>query len=139
MASNAHHRKVLVLSEEAAISNLFVLVKELGREHAVDSHGEAVLTYLTPRQIDSAIVDIRCSNRQSGTHGVREIWPSLLGRVLVINAEVYSPKTLQMIEYCLLHQTSHTGFLRGLANRLLAPLGFGPSAKPILAPNAQRK
>lgn len=139
MASNGYRRKVLVLSEESTISNLLLLVKELGCEHAVDSYGEPVLASLTPRQIDSAIVDLRCPNSNFRANGVREIWPSLVGRVLVINVEVYSPKTMQMVEQCLLRETSLGLLLGGLTNRLRALLRLGPSPNQNLIPTAQRK
>lgn len=139
MALNAHYRKVLVLSDEAAISNLLLFVKELGRENAVDAYGEPVLASLTPRQVDSAIVDLRCSNRNLQAHGIREIWPSMVGRVLVINIEAYSLKTLEMVEQCLLHQSSHAGLFGGLAGRLLALLGLGHSPNRVLIPTTQRK
>lgn len=132
-------RKVLVLSDGASIANLLAIVKELGCENALDSRGEPVLASINPRQIDSAIVDLRCPDRRVRVHGIRDVWPNLVGRVLAITIEAYSPKTLEMVELCLLRPNSWNGLFHRLAARLASLLGLSPSFSRLLIPNAQRK
>lgn len=132
-------RKVLVLNDEASIADLLALIKELGREYAADAYGERVLTTLSPRQIKSAIVDLRCSERRVRVHGVRNIWPSLTGRVLTVAVEVNSAETLELVAECLLRQNTPGGFFRRMSRRLLTLFGLAPSLHEVLIPHAQRK
>jgi hypothetical protein len=126
MANNTQRRKVLVLKDDSSIHNLLTLVRELGRENAVDRHGERVLASISVKQFETVILDLRCSNRRPEIPGIGDIWPNLVGKVLVINAEVNGPKTLQQIERCLLHQASDDSLLHGLATRVRGALRSVP-------------
>ena len=100
MPSAPLHRKVLVLMEEASIRNLLQLVKRLEPENAADGDGKSELSTINRKQFDTVILDLRCSKRRPGdeVHGVGQLRPSMVGKLLVINAEVNGPKTLDMVE-----------------------------------------
>lgn len=101
VSSAAQRRKVLVLRNEPSIQNLLALVTKLGRESTVYESGQLPLASIYRTQFDSVLLDLRCLSRQQPegqAYKIHEIRPSLVGKVLVITAEVSSPKTLELVE-----------------------------------------
>lgn len=110
MPAASHHRKVLVLNDEPSIRNLLTLVKELERGNAVDANGETLLAAISRRHFDAVVLDLRCPKRRLGgeIRGIREFRPSRVGTMLVINAEVNGPKSLDMVERYLISGLPHS-------------------------------
>jgi len=130
MASNPHHRKVLIFGDEPSIRNLLnILVEKLEHENTAAANGAGALATISRKAFDAVLLDLRCSNRLSedGVCGIAEFWPSLVGRVLAINAEVSDPKTLELIERHLSLGASRNGLLHDLAGRLRTLLHIAPS------------
>jgi len=78
---------------------------------------------------DAVLLDIRCSDipAEQVVAQIREIRPSLIGRVLIITGEVADPATLELLErYCLPHIPRHR-VMHDMWNRLRAVLGISDS------------
>jgi DNA-binding NtrC family response regulator len=130
MASKSHHRKVLIFGDEPSIRNLLnILVEELERANTAVANRAGVLAAINRKAFDAVLLDLRCSKRASedGVSGIAEIWPSLVGRVLAINAEVSDLKTLEQIERHLSLYASQPGLLHDMAGRLRMLLHIAPS------------
>ncbi len=132
MAKNTNHRKVLIVADEPAIKNLLLLVKKLdGRR--VASSAEPCLYGIHRRSFDTAILDLRCSQRRPASrgNGFGEVWSSMTGRVLVINAEVNNPKTLELAERYIYHRHTISGLLYDLSNVVRSVVGRSPAPHQI--------
>ena len=129
MADNSMQRKVLAVSEEAAIKNLLTLVKKIDSRRVVTANTGIDISMISRRSFETAILDIRCSNRRpvSRGYGFGEVLPSMVGRVLVINAEVNDPKMMEMVERYIYHRHSLSGLLFDLATVLRSIIGRSPS------------
>jgi len=126
MTDNSTQRKVLAVGDEAAIKNLLTLVKKLDSKRIVAGNWGVDLSTISRKAFESAILDMRCSNRRPAArgYGFGEMWPSMVGRVLVINLEVNDRKTMEMVERFIYHRHSLGGlwfefvsFLRTLIGR----------------------
>ena len=133
MADNAMHRKVLAVGEEHAIKNLLTLVKKLDSRRVVTANGRLDLSMINRRSFDTAILDLRCSNRRPAGrgYGFGEVWPNMVGRVLVINAEVNDLKTFGLVEQYIRHRHSLRDLLFYLADLARTLIGRSPSPHRI--------
>ncbi|MCL5670993.1 MAG: hypothetical protein M1423_06835 [Acidobacteria bacterium] len=138
MTSTPQHRKVLVFGDPPSIRDLLkVLMQELERADAAIANKEQALATIRSGDFDTVLLDLRCLNRQTrnGVHGIGGIWPSVVGRVLVITTEVSDPETLELVERRLLHRDSHNGLLHELASRFRIFFRLTPSPNRSLTPN----
>lgn len=128
VANNSTHRKVLIVADEPAIKNLLTLVRKLDSRRVAASTGPCLST-LHRKSFDTAILDMRCSRgRPAGRgFGFGEVRPSMVGRVLVINAEVNDVKTLESAERYIYHRHSLEGLLFGLARLVRTVFGRSPA------------
>jgi hypothetical protein len=133
VADNSINRKVLIVADEAAIKNLLTLVKKLDSRRVVTENGRFDLSMINRRSFDTAILDLRCSNhRHAGRgYGFGEVWPNMVGRVLVINAEVNDLKTFGLVEQYIRHRHSFRDLLFYLAGLARTLVGRSPSPHRI--------
>jgi len=100
-------RNVLVIEGEPSIRNvLYVLLAGLGCEGNIAHNGQQALEMIEKEVFDAVLLDLRCSEMPAGemVSAIKELRPSLVGRVLVITGEVSDPQTLEMIrENCWPH------------------------------------
>ncbi|MGH7968208.1 MAG: hypothetical protein ACREIC_05705 [Limisphaerales bacterium] len=131
VANNTAHRKVLIVADEPSINNLLLLVKKLDTRRVAAS--TAGLSGVYRRSFDTAILDMRCSQGRPASrgNGFGEVWSSMTGRVLVINAEVNNPKTLEMAERFIYHRHTLAGLLYDLADVARSVIGHSPAAHRI--------
>lgn len=128
MSDHSMRRKVLVVAEERAIKNLLSLVKKLDSRRVVRGNWALDLSAINRSSFDTAILDMRCSEgRPAGRgFGLGELNPSMVGRTLVINAEVNDRKTLQAVERYIFHRNSLGGMLFDLATFARTLVGRSP-------------
>jgi hypothetical protein len=124
VANNSSHRKVLIVADESAIKNLLILVRKLDSRRVATSTGP-FLAGIHRRSFDTAILDLRCSHGRPASrgYGFGEVWTSMTGRVLVINAEVNDLKTLEMAERYIYHRHSLKGLMFDLSSLVRSFIG----------------
>ncbi|HUZ46395.1 MAG TPA: hypothetical protein VMW54_07130 [Terriglobia bacterium] len=106
MVTALQQRKVLIFGDEPSIRNLLhIFAEKLKRQNAGTQDPAAALTAISRQSFDEVLLDLRCSNpkNKNGARGIGEIQPSLMGRVLVIAAEVSDPETMDLVERYLLN------------------------------------
>lgn len=129
VANNSASRKVLIVADEPSINNLLALVRKADSRRVAIANGMPDLSTISRKSFDTAILDLRCLYPRSNGRGYNfeEIWSSMVGRVLVINAEVNNLKMLALVEKYI--RQPHT--LRDLAfflkNHARAVIGRSPS------------
>ncbi len=130
MAEKSVRRKVLIIEDEPSIRNvLYVLLASFNFEGDVASSGKQALAMMNRESFDAVLLDLRCSNLapEEVVAEIRQIHPSLVGRVLVITGEVADTQTMQLIErYCLPH-VPRNRLMQELWTRLRALFGIAPS------------
>jgi hypothetical protein len=133
VANNSANRKVLIVADEASIKNLLTLVRKLDSRRVVTAGTRPDLSTISRRSFDTAILDLRCSpGRPAGRgYGVGEVWPNMVGRVLVINAEVNDQKTFGLVEQYIRHRHTLRDFLFYLAGLARTVIGRSPSPHRI--------
>ncbi len=116
-------RKVLIIEDEPSIRNiLYVLIAGLGCDSEVAYSGQQALAMVKRESFDAVLLDLRCTNLPAQVVSeIKEIRPSLVGRVLVITGEVTDPKALELIEHNSLPHLSRNRVLQDLW-ALLKPL-----------------
>jgi len=107
MASNPPRRKVLIIEDEPSIRNvLYVLLARLGCDGDAAPDAYQALSMIRRSEFDAVLLDLRASQLPPDQMvcAIKELRPSLVGRVLVITGEVAHPKTIEMLErYALPH------------------------------------
>ena len=111
MSPGSEHRKVLIVEDDAAIRNvLYVLLAGVGCEGDIAYSGKQALAMMSREEFDAVLLDLRCTNlpAEEVFSKIKQIRPSLVGRVLVLTGELTDPKTLELIErHCLPHVPSN--------------------------------
>ena len=133
MSPGSQNRKVLIVEDDAAIRNvLYVLLAGLGCEGDVAYSGKQALSMLTKDKFDAVLLDLRCSNLPAAdmVSQIKEIRPSLVGRVLVITGEVNDAQTIQIVEQNCLPHVPRNRLMQDLWSRLRGVLGVSGSPKP---------
>ena len=132
VANNTAHRKVLIVADEPAIKNLLKLVRKLDSRRVAAST-DPYLSTISRKSFDTAILDLRCSQGRPARrgYGFGEVWTSMTGRVLVINAEVNDLKTLQLAERYIYHRHTLEGLLFDLADLVRTVIGRSPAPHRI--------
>ena len=121
MGRSPPYRKVLIIENEPDIRNvLYVLVAGLGAEGEVAHNFRNALARISEESFDAVLLDLQCSegSPEQAVSQIKEIRPSLVGRVLVITGDVTSPEVLDTIERQCLPQVRR----RHLTKDLLAVL-----------------
>ena len=131
MNSGPQLRNVLIIEDEPSIRNvLYVLLAGLGCEGNIAHNGHQALAMIEKQSFDAVLLDLRCSEMppREMVSAIKELRPSLVGRVLVITGEVADPQTLEMIKKnCWPHIPRHR-VMQELWERLRSLLGFAPSS-----------
>jgi DNA-binding NtrC family response regulator len=134
MSPVTQNRKVLIVEDDAAIRNvLYVLLAGVGCQGDVAYSGKQALAMLSREKFDAVLLDLRCSNlpAEQVVSQIKEIRPSLVGRVLVITGELADPKTLEVVErHCLPH-VPRNRLMQDLWGRLRTVLGVAGPAKVL--------
>jgi two-component system, OmpR family, response regulator TctD len=121
----ASARKVLIIEDDSAIRNLlYVLLASMGCEGEVAHDGRQALAMIRRQDYDAILLDLRCYNLypENVLEGLKEIRPSLLGRVLAITGEVSSPGSLAFFTRLSMPQISKSRLIEELLPRLHALL-----------------
>jgi DNA-binding NtrC family response regulator len=119
-------RKVLIIEDEPTIRNvLYVLLAALGCESDVAYSGQQALAMLSRQKFDAVLLDLRCANApaEQVVSQIKEIRPSLLGRVLVITGEVTDPQAMELIERHVLPHIPGNRLMSDLWGQLRGLLG----------------
>ncbi len=101
MTNNSPRRRVLIIEDEPSIRNvLYVLLAGLDCDSSVATNDRQALAMISRENYDAVLLDMRCSKVPADqvVSQIKEIRPSLLGRVLVITSEVSDSQTMEMIE-----------------------------------------
>ena len=131
MAKDLPRRKVLIVEDEPSIRNvLFVLLAGLGCEGDVAYTGQQALAMIGRERFDAVLLDLRCSNvgAEEVVSQIREVRPSLVGRVLVITGEVTDAQTMELLDRYFLPHIPRNRLMHELWAKLRIILGLAPSA-----------
>lgn len=97
MAADGERRKIMVLRDDPSIRNLLRLMKQMESDKATDEEPSPAVPDRTG--FEAVILDVRCSQiAGEEVRGIKEFRPRLVGKQLVITAEVNGPKTLSLLE-----------------------------------------
>lgn len=129
VANNSASRKVLIVADEPSINNLLTLVRKVDSRQLATANGRPNLSTISRRSFDTAILDLRCLHPRSNGRGYNfeEMWPSMVGRVLVINAEVSNLKTVALVEKYIRQRHTLRGFVFFLKSHARAMIDRSPS------------
>jgi CheY-like chemotaxis protein len=122
-------RTVLVVEDEPSIRNvLCVLLAGLRCEGDIVPSAREALAIVEKRSFDAVLLDLRCSEMDATetVSALKNLRPSLVGKVLVITGDVSDAQTMEMIRknhwpYIPRHQV-----MQELWERLRSVLGFSP-------------
>lgn len=106
MSTFPQRRKVLLLKDEPCIQRVFILANRWANEGSPDGKRKSLLAGINQRHFEQVVVDL-CyppQQRKDEVHGIGEIRPSLMGRMLVIAIRVSGPKTLELVERYLINR-----------------------------------
>jgi DNA-binding response OmpR family regulator len=131
MSQRCQPRRVLLAEDQPSIrSILCVRLAALGCERDAVPHGQQALARIRQEEFDAVLLDLRCSNvnAKNVIPEIKEIRPSLVGRLLLITGEAADAVTLDLIErYCLQH-VSPQRIQQDLLDQLRVLLKIFPSA-----------
>jgi DNA-binding NtrC family response regulator len=122
-------RKVLIIEDDSTIRNLlFGLLATVGCEGEAALDGQQALGMISRESFDAIILDLRCSNpsTEEVVSHIREIRPSLVGRILVITGETASAEAIDLIERHFLIRVSENSLLQNLRGWLQLILHMDP-------------
>ena len=123
-------REVLVIQDESSIYDVLNIM--LAAMHCLGAHrahsGQEALVMLSRKCFDAILLDLRCFDvpREQMISKIEGIRSSLVGRVLWVTAEVYDPKTVEMIERNCVWHVSRSRFIKQLRYCLGALVGQSP-------------
>jgi len=107
MAPIPLRRKILIVEDEPSIRRvLYALLAGLGYDSDAAPDAYQALSMIGRGEFDAVLLDLRSSQLPPDQMvcAIKELRPSLVGRVLVITGEVSHPKTIEMLErYALPH------------------------------------
>lgn len=125
-------RKVLIIEDEPSIRNvLYALLSGLDCQGEVAHNDRQALAMIRRESYDAVLLDLRCSKVATDqmVSRIKEIRPSLLGRVLVITSEVSGPETIKAIERQCMPHLSRNRLFKDLWEFLRPILGGSKSAQ----------
>ena len=132
MTPSIPHRRILVVEAEPAIRNiLYVLLAGLNCESEIAHSGQQALGMISRGSFDAVLLDLRSPQvpAQEVVAQIKQISPSLVGRVLVITGEFTDSKTLEWIESQCLTPIPGNRLMSDLWSRLRVLLGLAPPAE----------
>ena len=102
-ALNESHelRTVLIIEDEPSIRNvLCVLLAGMRCEGNIAPTAGQALAMIEKRDFDAVLLDLRCSEMpaRETVSALKNLRPSLIGKVLVITGDVSDPQTMEMIK-----------------------------------------
>ena len=121
MDGSPPHRKVLIIENEPDVRNaLYVLLAGLGCEAEVAPGVRNALARISTERFDAVMLDLRCCGEspEQAVLQIKEICPSLVGRLVVITADVTSPRVLEALERQCLPKVRHRHLTQDLMNVL---------------------
>jgi DNA-binding NtrC family response regulator len=127
MDDQTPQRKVLIVEDKRTISNLlYVLLVEADCKMEEANRGRQTLALIPREKFDVVMIDLRCDDpsSQPRASAIRELQPSLVGRVLCITGEVANHDTLEWIESNCTCRPQHNNLLNELWIILQALLGM---------------
>ncbi len=130
MTEDFSRRKVLIIEDEPSIRNvLFVLLAGLGCEGDVAYNGQQALSMISRESFDAVLLDLRCNNvgAEEVVSQIKEVRPSLVGRVLVITGEVTDQQTMETLDRYLLPHIPRNRLMPELWGKLRNLLGLSVS------------
>lgn len=133
VAKRSANRKVLIVKDDPAINNLLTLIRRLDSRGVAVANSRIDLFTLNRRSFDTAILDLRCSQAKPAGKGcsIGEVWPNMVGKVLVINAEVNDQRTFQSVEQYIYHRHTAEGLLFDVGRLVRSLFGRSPSPSEI--------
>jgi len=123
-------RTVLIIEDEPSIRNvLCVLLAGMRCEGDIVPNTREALAMIEKQSFDAVLLDLRCSGMPATetVSALKNLRPSLVGKVLVITGDVSDPQTMELIK------KNHWPFIprhrvmQELWDRLRSLLGFSPS------------
>jgi len=91
VTNNFSRRRVLIIEDEPSIRNvLYALLAGLDCDSSVATNDRQALAMISRENYDAVLLDMRCSKAPADqvVSQIKEIRPSLLGRVLGITSQV---------------------------------------------------
>lgn len=129
-SGNRVRRKILVVEGEASIRTLIhTLLARIGCESEMAENGKDALAKVDHGSFDAALLDLRCTELEPAAvvSQIYDLRPSLVGRVLVLTADVADPATIELIEEHYLLSIRRNCLRDELTGRLRALLGIPPA------------
>jgi DNA-binding NtrC family response regulator len=134
VGQNPPRRKVLIIEDEPSIHNvLYALLSGLDCEGEVAHNDRQALAMISRDSYDAVLLDLRWSKvpAERMVSQIKEIRPSLLGRVLVITSEVGDPRTIEAIERQCVPHLSRNRMVNEFWNWLRPILGGSKSPETV--------
>ena len=119
-----------MIEDEPTIRNvLYVLLAGLDCESEIAHTGQQALAMVGRDSFDAVLLDLRSAlvPPEEVVAQIKQLQPSLVGRVLVITGEVTDPKILEWIESQCLTKIPANNLMQELWGRLRAVLGLATS------------
>ena len=94
-------RNILIAENECSVRNVLrVLQAGLGPEGVLDQDSREALAAIKRESFDTILLDLRYSEMPVGEMvlAIKQLRPTLVGRVLIITCDVSDPYLLEMIE-----------------------------------------
>ena len=131
-ALNESHelRTVLIIEDEPSIRNvLCVLLAAMRCEGDIVPTASQALAIIEKQDFDAVLLDLRCSEMPATetVSALKNLRPSLVGKVLVITGDVSDPQTMEMIRKNHWPYIPRHRVMQELWERLRSLLGFLPS------------
>jgi len=123
-------RTVLIIEDEPSIRNvLCVLLAGLRCEGDIVPNTREALAMIEKHDFDAVLLDLRCSEMTATetVSALKNLRPSLVGKVLVITGDVSDPQTMETIKKNHWPYIPRHRVMQELWDRLRSLLGFSPS------------
>lgn len=120
-------RTVLIIEDEPSIRNLLcVLLAGLGCEGDIAQNAREALALIEKQSFDAVLLDLRCSEMpaREAVSALKNLRPSLVGKVLVITGEVSDRQTMKLIKKNRWPYIPRHRVMQELWERLRSLLGF---------------
>jgi CheY-like chemotaxis protein len=132
-------RTVLIIEDEPSIRNvLCVLLAGLRCEGDIVPNTREALAMVEKQDFDAVLLDLRCSGMTATetVSALKNLRPSLVGKVLVITGDVSDPQTMEMIKKNHWPYIPRHRVMQELWDRLRSVLGFSPAPPDPTPPRA---
>lgn len=133
MPPPARYRKVLIVEDEPSIRGvMYTLLAALRCDSDVAANGREALAKISQEEYDAVLLDLRCADLvpEEVLAQIQDLRPNLVGRVLVITAEVADPKIAELIERYFLLRIPDSRLKQDLLGVLMALLIIPPQSQP---------